>query len=387
MKKFFLTTIIFISTANFLSAQTGWQILTTNTTLDLQELQCLGPDTIFIYGDNGILLKSFNDGNSFTTLNNGTASYMAGFFLDADTGFASTGSGNIIRSTNGGNNWGVTGGCTCLIDAICFSNKQIGLYGSLSGVHRSDDGGLSWSTSTVLPIVPHKISSLNDSVFVTTYHKSFYKSTDYGMSFISDTILYNSNYYLSGMSFINDSIGFVSSADGKLFKTVDQGNSWSLVSDLGFSIADIVFSDEQNGCLVTGNLQNEIRKTSSGGLFWSLDYTSTDLIEEIDFDGLSFYACGQNGMALRKNFLMNYSSEISIDQAIKIYPNPTEDILFINGLNGKEKIALYNSIGDLLIADFNFKQNQLNISSLHEGFYFLQITDAEKASSFVFEKL
>lgn len=388
MKKFFLAAIISLSTANFLSAQNGWDVLQTNTTLEFLDLQCYSTDTIFLFGEDGILLKSFEAGNNFTQLQNASASiYTAGFFKTPDTVFVGNGAGNIMRSGNGGSNWGVTGGCTCFITSICFSNNQFGLYSSLGGVFRTVNGGNSWSANALIPFFnPDKFIALNDSVFVAVYHSSFYKSTNSGQSFTSDSLPYNSNYSVSGLSFISDSIGFASIADGKLFKTTDQGATWNLVADLGFSINDIVFIDEQNGFLVTGNLEKEIRKTSSGGLFWSLDYTAASTIKELNYDGHHVFACGQNGMALRKEFFPT-SINKQDDAAIKIFPNPTQDILFISGLNGKEKIELYNSIGELLISDFNFKQNQLNISSLHGGVYFLRITDDEISSSFVFEKL
>ena len=389
MKKFFLATIFLFSTTNFLFAQNGWDVLQTNTTLEFLDLQCYSTDTIFLFGEDGILLKSFDAGNNFTQLQNASASiYSAGCFKTPDTVFVANGGGNIVRSGNGGSNWGVTGGCTCMIYAICFSNQQYGLYGGLSGVFRTTNGGNSWSATALSPFFgPAKFIALNDSVFVAVYHSSFYKSTNSGQSFTSDSLPYNSNYSVSGLSFISDSVGFSSIADGKLFKTTNQGATWNLVADLGFSINDIVFIDEQNGFLVTGNLQKEIRRTSSGGLFWSSDYTTASTIKELNYDGHHVFASGQNGMALRKEIFPSTINQHRDVTGIKIFPNPTEGILFIKGLSGKEKIELYNSIGELMIASFNFKQNQLNISSLREGIYFLRITDAEKSSSFVFEKL
>ncbi len=389
MKKIFLATIIFLCATNIAFTQNGWDVLQTNTALEFLDIQCYSTDTIFLFGEDGILLKSFDAGNNFTQLQNASASiYTAGFFKTPDTVFVGNGAGNIVRSGNGGSNWGVTGGCTCFISSICFSNNLFGLYSSLGGVFTTSNGGNSWSANALTPFFnPNKFIALNDSVFVAVYHQSFYKSMNNGQSFNSDTLPYNSNSYLYGLSFISDSIGFSTTGDGKLFKTTNQGATWNLVADLGFSITDIVLTDSQNGFLVSGNQQKEIRKTSSGGLFWSLDYAATSTIKELNYDGHHVFACGQNGMVLRKEIFPTAIKEDDGVTAIKIFPNPAEDILFINGLNGKEKIVLYNSIGESLITEFNFKQNHLNISSLHEGIYFLRITDAEKSSSFVLEKL
>lgn len=391
MKKFFLATIILICNSNFLSAQNGWQVLQTNTTLEFLDIQCYSTDTLFLFGEDGILLKSFDAGNNFTTLQNASASiYTAGFFKTPDTVFVGNGGGNIVRSGNGGSNWGVTGGCTCFITSICFSNNQFGLYSSLGGVFTSSNGGNSWSANALNPFFnPNKFITLNDSVFVAVYHKSFYKSTNSGQSFNADTLPYNSNFYLYGLSFISDSVAFSSTGDGKLFKTTDQGATWNLVADLGFSITDIVFIDSQNGFLISGNQQKEIRKTSSGGLFWSLDYTAASTIKELNYDGHHVFACGQNGMALRKEIFPTTINEQKGVTAIKIYPNPAGDQLTVyNPQFSESKIYIIDILGRQLFSeDLNQQSEVINLKSFCHGIYFLRITDAEKSSSFVFEKL
>ena len=266
MKKTF--SLILLLTVNCLlstdtKAQNNWQVLNTNTNLSLLSLQCLGTDTVFMYGDNGIILQSDNAGDTFDTHYNGTAAIsMAGFFFDKDTGMVSTGSGNISRTTNGGSNWNSTGGCGCLIDEICFSNNRIGLFGSTNGVFSSLDGGNSWSQIASPYFHPTEIISLDDSVFIANYHNIIFKTNNAGASWVTDTLNYSGAYYLTGMSFYNSQNGFVISADGHLFSSHNAGDSWNLVANIGLTSNNLflVFTDSLNGYLVSGSSRKNIYK-------------------------------------------------------------------------------------------------------------------------------
>jgi hypothetical protein len=56
-----------------------------------------------------------------------------------------------------------------------------------------------------------------------------------------------------------------------------------------------------------------------------------------------------------------------------IYPNPTNGMLTINSTSTVSKITVYNNLGQLLLT--SEKSNQINISSLSEGIYFVKIKD------------
>lgn len=188
--------------------QNTWQIVPTNTTLSLLGLQCLGADTLIVFGEDGILLKSMDGGETFSTKQNISASvYTAAYFKNVDTGFAGSGYGSLLGTVNGGSNWTFTGTCTCFITGICFSDDQHGIFGGTAGVYRTVDGGASWFESTNIPyFVPNRIAAFQDSVFVAIYGASFYRSSDYGTIWSKDTVNSYSNYSLSGLSFLMSSM-------------------------------------------------------------------------------------------------------------------------------------------------------------------------------------
>jgi hypothetical protein len=76
--------------------------------------------------------------------------------------------------------------------------------------------------------------------------------------------------------------------------------------------------------------------------------------------------------------------EISLNQQVNVYPNPTNDQLFIS-YEGKEKLQLklYNLVGQALEIEQqqNVKNIQISLNHLSKGVYFLEIIAGEQRIS------
>lgn len=79
---------------------------------------------------------------------------------------------------------------------------------------------------------------------------------------------------------------------------------------------------------------------------------------------------------ISKILFTNISSSISkleMNSAVKVFPNPTRDILKINGLEEETEFSIYNLNGSrLLIGKINPGET-INVSSLLKGLYVLRI--------------
>ena len=61
---------------------------------------------------------------------------------------------------------------------------------------------------------------------------------------------------------------------------------------------------------------------------------------------------------------------------IEIYPNPTSGLITIKN-NGNSSVSIYNTLG-IKVGDFKLENNQLDLSYLGNGIYFLQITTVKE---------
>lgn len=73
------------------------------------------------------------------------------------------------------------------------------------------------------------------------------------------------------------------------------------------------------------------------------------------------------------SFLGN--SEVSqATSEFKIYPNPTTDFVFVEGMKGKiQKIEIFDYSGRNISSSVKFNDDKIDVTSLNRGIYILQI--------------
>ena len=64
---------------------------------------------------------------------------------------------------------------------------------------------------------------------------------------------------------------------------------------------------------------------------------------------------------------------------ISIYPNPTSDIVYIDGNYTQLKVVVYDILGKLVMKESI--TNSINISQLEKGVYILQLSDGAKVTT------
>ena len=58
--------------------------------------------------------------------------------------------------------------------------------------------------------------------------------------------------------------------------------------------------------------------------------------------------------------------------AKKIYPNPTKDLITVNGISSPFEYYIFSSLGDLVTQGKSFEKS-LSLEFLNEGIYFIKI--------------
>ena len=139
---------------------------------------------------------------------------------------------------------------------------------------------------------------------------------------------------------LNENIGYVTTFDHKLFKTVDAGNTWFEINYSMNSVGSVYFINEFVGWYIAGPI---VYHTYDGGITWQDDqyfeYTSIRSIYFLDDE--QAWIAGDNGFVATCDFTVDIGETINSLSPISVFPNPGT-----NHLNIKTKLK--NSIFELI---------------------------------------
>lgn len=182
---------------------------------------------------------------------------------------------------------------------------------------------------------------------------------------------------------------------GTIEVSLDQGNTWvNILIDtiypytFWWDTPKPVLTGSSNGWqyffVSFGGLGNYITVNDGDTIYLKFTFISDSIFD--NFDGLAF-----------DNFrFCNYSEgieEIKKHDLIEIYPNPTNDFLFIHTENApvSETIQIYNYSGQLLFQEFNYQRQPIDIRKLglSNGLYLLAYSDTKSwtVKKFVVKRL
>jgi len=302
-------------------------------------------------------------------------------FLNKDTGFVSTYTPALLRTTNGGTNWEVIKNFRVyemnVIDnktLYCTGTNQV--ISSESVLYRTFDAGQTWDSIISYSIAYCDIAFINkDTGWISGFDGStnrMYKTTNGGLTvnlissntgcgllfFLKQPI--NGEYYgwnvtsgylykttnsgvnwtgysgmdgVQGVFFLNKDTGFVSAhpsmAGSTMFYTTNGGTNWSSYYMGTYDAFDIFFVNSQKGWAGRGNYK--IFATSNGGVVWGTQniplFTNTLLTFVDTLTGWT----GTTGLAKTTNGggLITYigldSNNVSVPKSYTLkqnYPNP-----------------------------------------------------------------
>jgi photosystem II stability/assembly factor-like uncharacterized protein len=199
-------------------------------------------------------------------------------FVDGSHGWIAGDSGIIYRTTNGGVTWSrQTTPITKHLYAVTFIDTlrgwAFGLYGY---VLHTEDGGNNWSVQYHFPDSLWIMDGIfKDSItgWVCGYSGSaqgkIYKTTDGGDTWILQNPGTNGNFY--GIDFYDLNLGWaVTSGLGIVTNTTNGGSNWFPQLVIDYSLLDVKFADASNGWVVGGENdgRSAIFYSSDGGITW-----------------------------------------------------------------------------------------------------------------------
>ncbi len=200
-------------------------------------------------------------------------------FAGAD-GYAAGDFGTLLHTTDGGTTWSglLSGTFTNLTEVQAIDAQAVFAAGGCVA-RRSDDGG---ATFTRVPFTPVEASCKESFAagwfvnrqtgFLVLTDGTVFRTDNNGGTFaqknpLPGTRAPGGTATPVDVRFITDQIGVGATSDGKIYRTTDGANSWSLISDTARAVHSFFFLDANNGFAVgDGSL---FLVTKDGGATWT----------------------------------------------------------------------------------------------------------------------
>ena len=239
--------------------------------------------------------------------NSGTTNHLETMsFPASDTGFVADDHYRIHKTINGGNTWNLLP-ATLPGYFIDFISTSIGFCGG-TDIQKTNDGGQTWNDNfnfTNFSYIigfsfPTNTTGYALGIDLQPYDSTLiYKTIDQGLSwtYVSGTPALSA----SGSIWFTDSVtGYLSKSIGTIAKTIDGGSTWiQQFSSAGtFGINKVYFVSHEIGFFICDN--GNIFKTNDGGNVWQLQSNTNPLsLFSIFFPTLSHgFAAGGDGVSM-----------------------------------------------------------------------------------------
>jgi photosystem II stability/assembly factor-like uncharacterized protein len=380
-------------------------------------------------GNNSTILKTRDIGETWIKKDLKISINIQDFrFVNDSTVLAVGYSGNsanltsiLIKSENQGETWdSISGFPGKQLQSLWFFNSDSGMVAGYDEIYLTTDSGTSWDTAWSITGFGYQYGELRNLSFGSTevgyatgigrnQHNSpsfdnfILKSTDSGVTW--ELIKTFSGESLASIGFINADTGFVGT-NGLIYKTNDGGSNWTGIrlSDSWNTVESIQFISEMKG-FATGGAMNYltsgagghffISATSDGGETWAVfDTTGIPLHSVYFIDDTTGFVSGDHELIMKTedgisglpdNYPWHLVGSMKTDEkqltgsGIKIYPNPTNGILYIENDNPAEEIkmvSIINSSGQTIDAGNPIKYTEpvhFDLSWFQPGLYFIRI--------------
>ena len=344
-------------------SQLPWDLVDGGTSLNLYGVDFITPDTGIIVGDQGLILKTNDGGETWETIDAGITSKLNAVQFISETRVMAVGnSGVVLRSDDAGETWEEVP----LGASITFSGISVDMtsgMGLISGATLAmiwtDDFGENWTLGMGGWMSDFYKAHMTDGDFgiafgVNSIYQPLLGFTDNaGTSFdmwnfypTTGSVMYESTAY-DGYFFSKDNgvvVGRVWNGQGFITLEINWStNAWNSMF-VSTTLRAIDFDEPDHGITVGGTEADWIfLETFDGGITWDppeVNGTGQGF-NEISLIGNTGYAVGIGGQIVKKQVPVGVENTTRHPIRVTAYPNPTSGATkIIMDLDEQEAIEL-----------------------------------------------
>jgi len=258
------------------NAGASWFQISSGTGNSLNDIDRFANGDLIAVGDDGIILKS--DGLSPWTIQSNLTNnnFNAVQIISSTEAAIVDETGQVYLSTDGGGSWTATPtkpSNNFEAEDVHFTSSLdgwvIGFSSTSGSLFHTTDGGSSWQEISTLQGAYVAIDIEGNSLWAQNVGGIYFRSTDNGINWIQGE-LPGSNYQISDIDFIDESIGYAVGWWGEAFRTNDGGVSWEILptpnSDDKFTDIYLIGPDE----LWVSTTNDVVYYSATAGQSWSV---------------------------------------------------------------------------------------------------------------------
>ncbi|WP_322550017.1 T9SS type A sorting domain-containing protein [Flavobacterium psychraquaticum] len=359
--------------------------------------------------------KSTDGGNTWTSgainLGSGTTGLGIGNItaVSASTAWvsafpATSGAGGIWKTTNGGTTWTKQTSAEFNTPNDSFTNFvhffdvnngvcQGDPAGGYFEIYTTSNGGTTWTRVPSVNIPATNSAAeygytnfyevASGTIWFGTATGRLYKSTNMGLNWtVASTPLSDNLFSFSFKDATNGLI--VNDSNGAMYKSTDGGATWIPQTYTGTVFTgDLTFIPGTSGVVSTG------AATGSSGSSYSTDngltWVNVDIVQhlQVEFLNSTIGFTGEFNTSNSAGGISKYTGTVLSTQSfesngLSIYPNPINNMFTIQNENniGINSVTIVDINGRTVKnIDVSTIENEINISDLNSGVYFLNITN------------
>ena len=399
MKKTILILVIIITgliTAGRVNSQ--WVQQYTGTTANLYDIEFLNRYTGWCVGTGSTCLKTTNGGINWIQMNHPIPwkPINSVHIVDSNIVYFVGDFETIFKTIDGGTNWIVIkngpGGQGHSYEGLFFMNKDTGwICGTGSLVFKTTNGGISFDSVNISAAYVYDMYFKDANTGCVTTDGRIFRTTNGGLNWYLAFDTYWSTTFLK-ISFVENSYGWIAGYnDNAIYRTIDFGENWLLVSTYVSGMFGVCFVNKDTGFI--GGLTNWLFKTTNGGYNWIRENTNiaNHAFESIEFvDDTVGWACCTGGYILHTTTggqsLTNIANQLELTSEeyalYQNYPNPFNNktrIVFEIPKSSRVEIAIYDISGRKidLLTDGIYAPGKYEIyypaEKLNSGIYFYRM--------------